>query len=251
VNFTKMTNEYYSKWLGVSPEIINTNGVIFIESSERDKCQAGYSYTFDVYTYITNNLIIVSYTKRLSDKIEKMKQEVHLGMTTEEVTNIMESVFNTNVKKHMKFCYNKPLSNIDTINTVKLFEADYPKYLEFFRTQNPNAKADGWLHKYFNCISRSGLAFGIFENNKLVSATDKPDMPYMANKVQEVGINTLPEYRGKGYSKSAILACIKAIIEEGKCPQWSCATNNTISEKLAYEVGYKKLADVLTIDLLL
>jgi predicted GNAT family acetyltransferase len=72
-------------------------------------------------------------------------------------------------------------------------------------------------------------------------------MPYMEDKVHEIGINTLPEYRGKGYAKAATFACIKACIEKGKCPIWSCGINNVASEKLAYSVGFRKLADVLTI----
>ena len=74
-----------------------------------------------------------------------------------------------------------------------------------------------------------------------------PDMPYMQDKVQEIGINTLSEYRCKGYAKSVTLSCIKAIIEKGKCPLWSCSTHNTASERLAYSVGFRKLADVLTL----
>lgn len=249
MNFAKITHEYYSQWLGATPEIMNGSGVIFLESLERDKQQIGYSNIFDIYIYMTDNLIIISYSKRLSDKIKKIKLEIYPGIKTQEMAHIIESIFNTKVKSSIKFCYDNLPDNIDFGDVVNLCDTDYPMYLEFFRTQYPNAKVEGWLEEYFNDMSKKGIVFGIFQNNKLVSATDAPDMPYMDDKVQEIGINTLPEYRCYGYAKLVTLACIKAIIEKEKCPQWSCATSNVASEKLAYGTGFKKLADVLTISI--
>ena len=249
MNFAKITNEYYSKWLGVSPGMMTTKGVLFIESSERDNQQTGYPHIFDVYAYVKNNLIIISYSRRLADKIEEIKKKVNSSMTAKEVVNAIEESFNVHLERHIKFYYDKLPGYIGNTKVVKLCHNDYPEYLKFYKTQNPNSKADDWLEEYFYDICKSGLAFGSFQDNKLVSVTDAPDMPYIKNKVQEVGINTLSEYRGKGYAKAVTLECIKSIIEKGKCPQWSCAATNTSSEKLAYSVGFRKLADVITISI--
>lgn len=249
MDFAKITNEYYSKWLGVTPELIYKNGVIFIESPERDRQQLGYSCVFDVYTYVASNLIIISYSKRVSVQIEEVRKKIVAGMATKEVTSIMKNIFNKEVKSSIKFCYENSLNKIHPTIAIKLIESDYPKYLQFFMTENPNANVDGWLEEYFNDICKSGLAFGIFEDDKLVSVTDAPAVPYMEDKIQEIGINTLSEYRRKGYAKLVTLGCIKSIIKNGKCPLWSCNTNNISSEKLAYSVGFRKLADVLTISI--
>jgi RimJ/RimL family protein N-acetyltransferase len=247
MNFESITKDYYSKWLGVPLDTMNSRGVIFIESSERDKLQVGYSRIFNIYAYKTGSLIIISYSKKLTDGIKKIRQEIHCDMSTEEVNNAIQGVFSTPVRSAIKFCYNKIPSNIDTTNVVKLLDTHYPKYQEFYTTQYPDAEVDNWMEDYFYSISKSESAFGVFIDKKLVSVTDAADMPYMEDKVQEIGINTLPEYRGKGYAKAVSLACIKSSIEKGKCPIWSCAKNNVASEKLAYSVGFRKLADVLTI----
>ena len=103
MNSTKITNEYYSKWLGIAPETMKSEGVIFIESFERDKLQIGYSRSFKVYTYVSNNLIAVSYSSKLSDKIEEIEGKIHSRMSVIEVANVMEYVFNVSVTSSKKF----------------------------------------------------------------------------------------------------------------------------------------------------
>ena len=81
----------------------------------------------------------------------------------------------------------------------------------------------------------------------MVSCTDAPDMPYMEDKVQEIGINTLPQSRRKGYAADACKLCAEMIIQSGKCPIWSCDAGNTASTFLASKIGFDKLADILTL----
>lgn len=247
MDYAYITNEYYSKWLGVSPETRNRNGVVFIASPERDKLQAGYSHMFKIYAFINPHQIILSYSTEVSDRINKMKNKIKLGMTVDEVAAIFKNSVNISVDYSVKFCFNEVPSDIDTSNVIQLNSGHYGQYLEFFKTQNKNTKTEGWLKEYFDDICRNGYAFGYVKNGKLVSASDAPYMPYLQDKVQEIGINTLAEYRQKGYAKSVALSCIKAILDKGKCPQWSCAAENTSSGILASRVGFRKLADVLTI----
>ena len=94
-----------------------------------------------------------------------------------------------------------------------------------------------------------GLCVGIFENSKLVSCSDAPGMPYMQETVQEIGVNTLPEYRGRGYASEVCIKCVKSIIKLGKCPIWSTDIDNAASQKLADKVGFVKFAETLAMTL--
>ncbi len=69
----------------------------------------------------------------------------------------------------------------------------------------------------------------------------------MPDEVQEIGINTLSDYRGKGYATVLCQSCANEIIKNGKVPQWSTAIDNVVSQKLAERVGFVKLADVITV----
>ena len=249
MNSAKTIKEYYSKWLGVTPEAMEKDGVIFTESSERDKKQDGYPHIFDVYTYKTDNQVIISYSKRLTDKMLSIKQKIHCKMTSDEIANIMKSIFNTDIKRSIVFYYDKPLNNIDKSNVIKLRDTDYPKYEEAFKLQYPNVETDSWLEEYYHNITKNEMAFGIFQNDKLVSVTDAPDIPYMQDEIREIGINTLVKYRCRSYAKSVVSACIESIIKNGKCPHWYCDVSNIGSQKVAYGAGFKKLAEIITVSI--
>jgi predicted GNAT family acetyltransferase len=72
-------------------------------------------------------------------------------------------------------------------------------------------------------------------------------MPYMSDEVQEIGINTLSNYRGRGYATIACQGSINEILKNGKIPQWSTSITNIASQKLAEKLGFVKLGDVITL----
>ncbi|HZC07369.1 MAG TPA: GNAT family N-acetyltransferase [Ktedonobacterales bacterium] len=59
----------------------------------------------------------------------------------------------------------------------------------------------------------------------------------------ELGINTLPEARRRGYALVAILAWTRAIRAEGLTPIYSAFAHNTASLRLAAAAGYIPVAD--------
>lgn len=124
---------------------------------------------------------------------------------------------------------------------------DYNKYEDFLKKCNPKCSNIDWLQEYFEEMICENMCVGVFEDSLLVSCTDAPGMPYMLDEVQEIGINTLSDYRGKGYATIACQSCVNEIIKNGKVPQWSTTIANLASQKLAEKVGFVKLADVITI----
>ncbi|MDE5891632.1 MAG: GNAT family N-acetyltransferase [Acetatifactor sp.] len=80
-----------------------------------------------------------------------------------------------------------------------------------------------------------------------MSCTDAPGMSYMAEDVQEIGIHTLQEYRGRGYALTACSKCIQEILNHHKVPMWSTTIGNTASRKLAEKIGFAEFAEVIYI----
>jgi predicted GNAT family acetyltransferase len=122
-------------------------------------------------------------------------------------------------------------------------------YIDFLKTDNQNCSDYSWVKEYFLKLVSNNYSHGIIVDEKLVSVTDAPDMPYMKEYVQEIGINTLKEYRGKGYARAVCLSCIKELLSRNICPIWSTGIDNIASDKLARSVGFERLADILTISL--
>lgn len=64
--------------------------------------------------------------------------------------------------------------------------------------------------------------------------------------MQEIGINTLPEYRKNGFAAAACQKCLREILCHGKVPQWSSAMGNQVSRKLAEKVGFVEFGEVVS-----
>lgn len=96
------------------------------------------------------------------------------------------------------------------------------KYESFYKKMYINSKVSGkdinWLYQYFENLTKQELCFGIIAYGKLVSATDSPTIPFLSDKLAMIGINTLPEYRKRGYAKSAVSATIDSIVKQDKHP---------------------------------
>lgn len=54
----------------------------------------------------------------------------------------------------------------------------------------------------------------------------------------EIGIETVPEHRGKGLARAAAAALIRDATEAGLVPVWSCADRNAGSAALARSLGF-------------
>ena len=67
----------------------------------------------------------------------------------------------------------------------------------------------------------------------------------MRNGVQEIGINTLQEYRGQNYATECCKLCIEKILQKGKTPLWSTSISNIASQKVAEHVGFLKFGEYI------
>jgi hypothetical protein len=247
MNFEEITYKYYSHWLGIDYTKMYAKGVFFQYNPERDTKPIGYSQIMDIYVFIKDDLIIVSYGNKAKEKIESLNNKIYKNMNCKLLKNLFELYYNKKVNHSIKYAYN---SIIEFENNVTILDENhYEMYIEFFKKTNPNCIDCSWVKEYYLEIVSKKYCHGIVIDNKLVSATDAPDMPFMKENVQEIGINTLKEYRGRGYAEKVCLSLIKELLSKNICPMWSTAFDNIASDKLAKRIGFEKFADVLTISL--
>ena len=249
MDFNAITQSYYELWLGEQGCLTeNSNKNLFIYSTERNKIQLGYTSCLDVLVWIQSDNFILSYGDAAKAGVNKIEECFSILYGASDVAHTLSNIFDCNVAHSIKYVY-KNLPHSDNNDVKTLVSGDYDDYKNFFCSCHPNVKDTDWLKEYFDDMSKHGYCVGVYINNLLVSCTDAPNMPYMNDKVQEIGVNTLHDYRGKGY---AAIACIKAaenIIISGKVPQWSTSIDNIASQNLAERVGFVKLSDVLSLSL--
>jgi len=244
--YMNKTRMYYELWLGKEGCLSSNQAIQFIYTKERNVVQAGYSARVDLYVWIEPDRIVVSYGDVASSKIDLLKERLFANQTIPEIRTLLMDVYAHDVNHIIKYEFDKLPE--ESSQQVKILSAtDYQDYEQFFCECNPDASDISWLAEYFEALTSEDLCVAIYEDGKIVCCTDAPTMPYMANEVQEVGIIALPNYRRKGYATAVSRGAIANILRNKKTPFWSTASDNLGSQKLAARVGYKKLADVLTI----
>lgn len=81
-----------------------------------------------------------------------------------------------------------------------------------------------------------GPVYGQIVDGRVVSwAAVKP----LSEIAWDLRIETLPEYQGRGYAKSAASAALKHIFENGKIANWGCDVTNTASLRTALALGFQ------------
>lgn len=167
-------------------------------------------------------------------------------MTIDEIGNIAERIFHVKPVRNIKYVYSRQI-NLNT-SAVTLTASDFHKYKEFFEKCH-HVTAGDWLYDYFIGMAEKRLCCGFYLDNTLVSCTDAPDMPYMNDKIAEIGVNTLPDFYGKGFATECCKKCISNILKNDLCPIWSTSSDNLASQALAEKIGFEKVADVITLTL--
>ena len=80
------------------------------------------------------------------------------------------------------------------------------------------------------------LVWGTFADGRLVSAASM--YPWRGTHFADLGIITLPEYRGRGLAKRTVRAISARALAAGYEPQYRCQLDNTPSASLARAAGF-------------
>ncbi|MBE6999894.1 MAG: GNAT family N-acetyltransferase [Ruminococcaceae bacterium] len=250
MDYLSLTQAYYSAWIGRENVISDSPaGIIFVESEERNKTQYGYSDPIDLWLLQTGDRTFVSFGKKVKGKMEALRSALRPGMTAAEMVPVLTDVLGKAPYHGVKYVYAG--SQNTSTRAVVLPPEDGALFLAFQNVLYPpeNEEENSWALEYFNEISAMGYCCGVIEDGILVSCTDAPGMPYMSDTIQEIGINTLPAYRKKGYAADACLLAISQILKSGKCPIWATGIDNLPSQRLAETIGFRVFGETLTLTL--
>lgn len=171
---------------------------------------------YDVTIYRGCNPCI-SHTCR---SIEEMIQEISKSYTIKKLHE--ESYF---------YCDRLLLKNTPEHITFQTLKQHHVDHLHQLKAQCPVKEvevADVNIDDY--------MVFGAFLDKKLVSAAS---VIYMEG-AYDIGILTMPEYRGKGISTSLVQYCNDWILAQGGLSQYRCENRNTASYHTALKAGFEK-----------
>jgi len=240
--YETITRKYYAELLDCDEQDL-VRGIRYVRSPKRDIQLHGYSSTYTLCLCKTDAAVVISYSPKVQKQIEQMKTDFSMmGSFDSNLNDYLNKLFPAKVEHNIKFVFERQTA-FSNENVISLSKDDYPVFLKFRLSLGSNV----WdsMRAYFEKICESGYCLARMVDGVPVSVTDAPSMPFMQDEAQEIGVNTLPYYRRRGYAEEVVSACISRIISEHKCPLWSCNADNHASERLAYSLGFKKFCDLL------
>ena len=247
INHFEKTKKYYADWLDIPVEQLDVKGISLIETPQRRICPKGHPKNLELYCVAFTDSLYISFSPELDNEINFSEVYKNISDTADGVSKL-NTIFPEKLKHRKAHYFTELPKDIETSNVVMLRKENYEDYLSFFVTQHPNASPDGWLLDYFKKLVENNRCFGVFKDNILVCVTGAPDIPFMEGIITEPGIDTLANYRGKGYAKAACAKYLAIALMQNETPIWTCWHNNTASYKLAEKLGYKYFCDLYTIE---
>lgn len=93
----------------------------------------------------------------------------------------------------------------------------------------------GSIDKYLS--ESKAIGYCIVQDNKVVSLCYTS---FLSDEYNEIGIETLSEYRQKGYAEAAAYHTVKKLLSINETPYWDCTTTNIGSYKVAEKIGFTR-----------
>jgi len=87
----------------------------------------------------------------------------------------------------------------------------------------------------------NGMGFSLYDGDKLATTAYSA---FIHDNKLELGIETLPEFRGKGFARLTCAALIDYCLENHFEPVWACRLENTGSYLLAQKLGFEPYTEI-------
>ncbi|WP_201028277.1 GNAT family N-acetyltransferase [Mycolicibacterium brisbanense] len=111
----------------------------------------------------------------------------------------------------------------------RLTEHDSAVFAEFESAASERDRDDAYVELDHWAV------FGAFEQNKLVCAASA--YPWGDARIADLGVLTLPAFRGKGHARNVVRAISRYAFEQGYEPQYRCQLDNAGSVAVADALG--------------
>jgi len=89
-----------------------------------------------------------------------------------------------------------------------------------------------------HCIP-NGIAYGVIENDKIVSVAYAHKTGEYQDIVADIGVETSKDFRRKGYARECVNSVARHVINKGGESVYKCSPANTASIHTALSAGYK------------
>jgi len=162
----------------------------------------------------------------------------HLIKSSENTFNREEGIIELNTRINFKFNYQKFIHNRQELNDPDCYIVRTTG--KFFEDMKGSV-VPAYFWKDADHFVEKGIGYSLFHKGKLASTAYSA---FIIDKKLELGIETVEEFRGKGYACHTCIALIDHCIENGFEPVWACKLENISSFRLAQKLGFEPVAEI-------
>jgi hypothetical protein len=172
------------------------------------------------------------------DKWDNIITKLFDGKLVKSVDKIDDTgVIEQNTRVNFKFNKEKYLSQRKPLTKdVEIFKTDEKIYDNMPGSVVPS---NFWDTK--EDFLKNGLGFSLFYNGQLAATAYSA---YIHENNFELGIETVNEYRKKGFGNMVCSAIIDYCLKNNYEPHWGCRLENTASYKLAQSIGFEPIREI-------
>ena len=246
-NANDVIQRYFWQYLERDLTTVKASEIALVASDRRTKPETGWARAEAVWIHIFDGRVVVSVRPDLASQLNQLLIECsdpNYLLLPDWRTKIAQSLGMERIPEvsHIFYCLFENLHLFESDGLRRLDMGDASAFVEMKFKMYPKCDAE-CLTKDIRRNIEDGIAFGVFQNGVLVSAADASLIAHMQDEVEEPGVDTLPDYRRRGYGKAVVSQTTRRILEIGRVPIYRCNARNEPSVRLALAVGYQKHAD--------
>jgi RimJ/RimL family protein N-acetyltransferase len=162
----------------------------------------------------------------------------HLIKSSENILNTSEGIIELNTRINFKFSLQKFMDKRKELNEPYCnIQRTTGRFFDDMR--GTVVPAHFW--KNADQFFENGIGFSLLYKGKLATTAYSA---FILGKKLELGIETMEEFRGRGYAYHTCRRLIDYCIENGYEPVWACKLENTSSFRLAQKLGFEPCAEI-------
>ena len=243
--------QYLAAWLDISAEQFEQAGSITLTATPK-RCVVpdGLILRYPLYAFQTKNTVHVSCVPEIEAELRNLLETAVYSNAIQQI----HDYFSHNKEKfdvftplqHKVFGIDEFNLQADITQTFMLESRHYEQYRDFYLGIRPffsQLDHGNWLPQGFQEIMNKQADFFLYEKKAIVSGTEVSSIPYMADEVIELGVNTLKSHRRNGYAFSVCSAFIQHHLRRGIVAIWRCTFDNDASDKLARKLGFQHIGN--------
>jgi hypothetical protein len=244
--FDQITMRYFEKYLDTSLSDLKKGELRLCTSNRRCRPEKGWGYTFAIWGFVFHDRAVLSVRPDLEMPVQSivttLQPDYILGDAVQE-SILSDCKANLKVSSsYILSCSRETLQIHDREGCRKMMSVNVKSYITLKKFMWPALDETCETVDISRNIS-DGIAYAVFRDGRMVSASSAPAIAHMQEKVEEVGVDTHRDYRNLGYGRSVLSHMTKAILDLDRVPIYRLSNKNLASLRIAESVGYRKLAD--------